>query len=258
MHNSIAKTIYGQRFLVENQEPYSARDENPEWLLPQFELTPAFDVLFLREKVKELRQDREKCRIIPLLNISLEILDEGDTLSGTMAIIRELEIPTIGLCIDEGSGAFKFLSPRMNSLSTQEAVISKLCSLVSTIASYDANCLVAMNAEEICPGGLDPQDAINMAKRLIQSGVTSLIASSGTEDFPILKHRRYTKRKDSDQSFSFDWPEPFLASACWLKELGVPVFAQGCLKNPQESMKWAAKSGLKGVIDYRSNIHQPL
>lgn len=77
--------------------------------------------------------------------------------------------------------------------------------------------IVLLNVEELAPGGMDATDGIKIAQALEKRGLKTIIASSGTKDFPILSARRATKEKpDQEESFSSNHPD--MACAWWLRE----------------------------------------
>jgi len=107
---------------------------------------------------------------------------------------------------------------------------------------------VALCIEELCPGGFDATDGIEWALKIEELGADFLIITSGTEDFPALKHRRKTQSSHSDLEESYEI-EPWLASGIWvLGRLKVPIFAMGAPNNLKHAKKLAQKLGYAGLI----------
>lgn len=108
---------------------------------------------------------------------------------------------------------------------------------------------VALCVEELCPGGLDPTEGIAIAQAFEFAGASFVVASGGTADFPALKWRRPTQKKDQAETHFADENEIWLASATWLAgRLSIPVFAQGPVQSHQKVRMLAQQCGLTGFV----------
>ena len=84
-----------------------------------------------------------------------------------------------------------------------------------------------------------------LATALIAAGVEAIIATAGTRDLPALRERRGQSPRAGT--------EPFIASALWLKDLGVPIFACGPTSDRHACADRAVALGLCGVVDWPSS-----
>ncbi|MEM7403443.1 MAG: hypothetical protein AAF310_05500 [Myxococcota bacterium] len=153
---------------------------------------------------------------------------------------------------DEDSAMHALLSPRTSPLTTEVDRISLLVSICQAVKKHCPIWGVALLAEELCPGGLDPLAAQQIALAVQEAGSHFLIASAGTRDFPALKWRRSTGKKQQDPSRNQQTPPVWLASSLWLRtlpQLQIPLLAQ----SPQRTISAATATqaqqlNLQGVV----------
>lgn len=196
------------------------------------------------EQLGDLHQF-DKTKTTPVLNIDAYM--KG--LLGTEQFEFVRHWPQIALCVDEDSETIRALSPRFGTEQSREKARDLICDAIQVIGAR-SECLVALCVEELCPGGLDPTDGVELAKVFIEAGAKGIIASGGTIDFIPLKIRRQTKLKAQREEGKDLWPETWLSSALWLKErVSVPVYAQGLISDIEHTLPLAADLGLGGIID---------
>ena len=160
--------------------------------------------------------------------------------------------PAVVIEADEDSVLHTLLSPRTSPLAAAADRTSLLVSICQAVNKHCPLWGVALLAEELCPGGLDPLAAQQIALAVQKAGSHFLIASAGTRDFPALKWRRSTGKKQQDPSRSQQTPPVWLASSLWLRtlpQLQIPLLAQ----SPQHTVSAATATqaqqlNLQGVV----------
>lgn len=191
-------------------------------------------------------ESSEGVQVMPVLSLDRYVSGEL-TLSALATACSAYQ--RVVLCVDEDSQAIKALSPRFADEASRKNAAQVIASAIRVL-SVGHECLVALTIEELCPGGLDASDGIELAQLFVDAGAAAIIASGGTLDFPALKIRRPTQLKPERQTTREVWPETWLSSALWLVgRVRVPVYAQGIVSDLAHTLPAASRLGLAGVID---------
>ncbi|MEM7588759.1 MAG: hypothetical protein AAF320_01125 [Myxococcota bacterium] len=159
--------------------------------------------------------------------------------------------PAAAIEADEDSLLHALLSPRTSPLSTHEDRVSLLLKICQAVHQHISVWGVTLLVEELCPGGLDPLAGQKIALAIQKAGSHFIVASAGTKDFPALKWRRATKKKQEDPDRTQQTPPVWLASSLWLRhlpQLTIPVLAQSPHAVHTDALQQAKKTGLQGVV----------
>ena len=220
MTKDITNSLFGQRLSSKQLLQLSLHHGfAADWLLPQ--------LLVNRESLpKELALELENwlrigssTHITPVLEVDFVSIGEGlmEKISQIAEVLKGCNLTKVVLAVDEDNQAISLLSPRNKDENLRSILRQQILDCVSLL-SQEFECWVALTVEELCPGGLDPALGIKLAQEFVNCGAAGIIASGGTRDFPPLKFRRETKRKDTLELETSDWPETWLSSAQSLKE----------------------------------------
>ena len=161
---------------------------------------------------------------------------------------KKLGYAMVVLGADEDGLLHRLLSPRFyQELSLQFRLEIVLC-IFKSIQKWIPRVGVALTVEELCPGGLDATDGIEIALALQKAGASFILANAGTRDFPALKTRRPTKIKNEENNLPVN-NQVNLASSLWLVgQVTIPVFAQSDRVFVDDIAGVAEECGLAGIV----------
>jgi|GEM_PF-1740356 len=149
---------------------------------------------------------------------------------------------------DDDSILQKILSPRFNSIGLTLRKMPLLNVFLAVKPIMD-DVGVLLTVEELAPGGLDATDGISIAQDLEDLGLKTIIATSGTRDFPTLYHRRHTQKK-ARQEHEFVSNVPELAAAKWLLDnTNLAVWGCAFFDEINEAIALAKALGIEGLIE---------
>ncbi len=152
------------------------------------------------------------------------------------------------LSADEDGLLHQLLSPRFHQNLSFQSRLEIMLRLIQAIQKWIPRVGVALTVEELCPGGLDATDGIEIALAMEAAGVAFILANAGTRDFPALKNRRPTKLKNEEANLP-DNQEVNLASSLWLVgRVTIPVFAQSDRVFVDDIAGIAKECGLAGIV----------
>ena len=155
---------------------------------------------------------------------------------------------------DEDGLLHRLLSPRFHQQLSYQSRVEIVVSLLKNIHKWIPHVGVALTVEELCPGGLDASDGIEIAQALQAAGASFILANAGTRDFPALKNRRPTKIKNEENNLPVN-QEVNLASSLWLVgQVSIPVFAQSDRVFVDDIAGIAKECGLAGIVSMGEHI----
>jgi 2,4-dienoyl-CoA reductase-like NADH-dependent reductase (Old Yellow Enzyme family) len=154
----------------------------------------------------------------------------------------------IALAADNDSLLHQMLSPRYaygRSIEERTEPLLALYKAISCLMEVE----VFLTVEDLSPGGLDATEGISIAVALEKTGLKKIIATSGTQNFPILFDRRPTRKKRPELK-DFYSNEPSLAAAIWLQEhTDLEVHCSAFIDDPEQALLLAQNLGLAGLIE---------
>jgi hypothetical protein len=182
----------------------------------------------------------------------------SETRASIMSLAKEAladgRSQSIALSIDNDGLLQQLLSPRTQIDASFEERLKCLIDLFTSMRREfpEITLGVALCAEELCPGGLDPLMGCNAALAFEAAGADFLIASGGTQDLPALKWRKPTRQKQHNdgESATYLSAEMFLQSGLWLiDKLKIPIWAQGTVSDMNAAKSLAKRLGYRGIVD---------
>jgi hypothetical protein len=161
---------------------------------------------------------------------------------------KETNYGTVVLGADEDGLLHRLLSPRFYQQLSSASRLEIVVGLFKAIQKWIPHVGVALVIEELCPGGLDATDGIEIALALQKAGASFILANAGTHDFPALKNRKPTKIKNEENNLPVN-QEVNLASSLWLVgRISIPIFAQSDRVFVDDIIVIAKKCGLAGIV----------
>lgn len=187
---------------------------------------------------------------IPILSHSANYHESLDGVEhyfrSAFSVCRSASFRAILLGIDNDTLVHQICSPRTNPVEIAQRMVG-LHTIVELCADY-FNCWgAALTVEELCPGGMDASQGIEIAQNIEKWGASLIIGSGGTRDFPALKWRRRPNIKNDPTRFIS--PESWLASAAWLVgKISLPILAEGECDDSITASRFAHTMGLQGIV----------